>query len=127
MFDFSEKRRIRRILYSRFTIALLLILLIFLLDALWGVYQKAHNASENKKRTVERLRVLEGREADLLASIEKLKTERGIEDEIRNKFSVVKEGEEMVVIVDLDAKNVENGGHGFINPRDWWQKFLSIF
>lgn len=43
---------------------------------------------------------MENRRDTLMASIEKLKTERGMEEELREKFPVAKAGEEVMVIVD---------------------------
>ena len=54
----------------------------------------------------------------LREELEKLKTEEGIEETIRDKYQVVKEGEKMVVIVDEEKKESivlgEENKHGFI-------------
>lgn len=127
MLNFKEKRTIKRFLYSKITIALLALILVFLLNSAWGVYKKARIAYENKERVSEDLIELQEREMSLLASIEKLKTERGIESEIREKFGVVRNGEEVVVIVDSKTEKGEDDEQSVMSPRGLWQKFIEIF
>ena len=43
---------------------------------------------------------LQSKEQNLQANIDDLKTERGVEEVIRDKFRVVKEGEDIIVIPD---------------------------
>ena len=43
---------------------------------------------------------LKQREYNLKEKVQALKTERGVEEEVRNKFGFVKEGEEVIVIVE---------------------------
>jgi len=60
----------------------------------------------------------------LREEIERLSTERGIEQEVRSKFEVGKDGEEMIIIVD----NPED--EGFSNKeikKTFWQKVFSWF
>ena len=63
-------------------------------------------AAENKKNILEELGKLKAREDNLTAQVERLSTPEGIEESIREKFRVVKEGEGLIVIVndktDLD-------------------------
>lgn len=53
--------------------------------------------------STERLAELESRNAELDAKIKKLETVSGVEEEIRSKYSVAKESENMVIIVREDA------------------------
>ena len=127
MLNFKEKRIVKRFLYSKITITLLALMLVFLFNSSWGVYKKAKIAYENKERVSENLMELQEREEALLANIVKLKTDRGIESEIREKFGVVKNGEEVVVIVDSKPEKMENDGQSVMTPRGLWQKFIGIF
>ncbi len=45
----------------------------------------------------------------ILSEIEYLKTEKGIETELRDKFRVVKKGEQMAVIVNSKDKDNKSG------------------
>ena len=60
----------------------------------------------------------------LSSEIERLKTKDGIEEEIRNKFNVVKPGEHLVVIVD-DASTSKN--ETTKQNTGWWGSFLGWF
>jgi len=127
MLNFKEKRTVKRFLYSKITIVLLAIILVFLLNSAFGVYKKAKFAYENKERVSGNLTELQERETALLINIEKLKTNRGIESEIREKFGVVKNGEEVVVIVDSKTEKEEDSGQSTMNPRGLWQRFIGFF
>jgi len=127
MLNFKEKRTVKRFLYSKITIVLLAIILVFLINSAWGVSKKARIAYENKERVSGDLLELQEREMALLASIEKLKTDRGIESEIREKFGVVKKGEEVVVIVDSKKEKAEDDVQSAMSPHGLWQKFIGLF
>lgn len=127
MLDFKEKRIIKRLLYSRLTIVVLSILLIFIINGVWGVYKKASVAHSNKSRAVKDLEELKKRQNSLIASIENLKTSNGVESEIRNKFGVVKKGEEVVVVVDGNTEKSVDNSKSTISPSGLWRKFLSFF
>lgn len=62
--------------------------------------------TKKKKDTVStQINSLKGREANLQGNIDKLNTEIGTEEAIRDKYQLVKPGEKMVVIVDQDNKD----------------------
>ncbi|GMQ95106.1 MAG: hypothetical protein BMS9Abin13_216 [Patescibacteria group bacterium] len=126
MLEFQEKKKIRRLIYSNTTIVFLVLILIFSLHAVWKVYKKAIIPYANKSAASRTLTELKAREADLTERIEWLKTNQGIEMEIREKFGVVREGEEVVVIVDSSANKEENNGKGAV-VMGAWQKLLELF
>ncbi len=127
MLDFKEKRKIKRLLYSKLTIVVLGIMLAFLLSSVWGVYKKASIAYNNKERISKDLKSLQARKEALVSDIEKLKNSRGVESELRDRFGVVKEGEEVVVLVDPTTKKGQNDEQDAMNSRGLWQKFIRIF
>ena len=100
MFDFHEKRRIKSVLYSKTTFVLLVMVAILLLTS---VYNRLIVAQETKTKLEERkedLEALEMRAEVLRAKVEYLENERGIEEELRNRFDVAKEGERVVIILE---------------------------
>ncbi len=103
MLEFQKKKRIRKILYSPITLILLTVLMAIISRGLVGVYKKARLSLQNLEREKIELEKLVVREKNLASSIDYLKTEQGIENEIRTKFRAVKEGERVVVIVDNQA------------------------
>ena len=100
MFDFHEKRKIRGILYSKITIGILFILLLFLLYATYGRYQVAGEMEAKLYAKQAELEELKQRAEVLDAKVEYLKHDRGLEEELRNRFDVAREGEETVILID---------------------------
>lgn len=105
MLRFHQKKTFWRIVYSKGFIFLCVVAVLFGVRATWRVYQKAFEARANVREAQALLEELQERERFLRAELERLNTPRGVEEEIRQKFPVVKEGEEMAVIVDDPAKN----------------------
>ena len=104
MLEFAKKRNYKKYIYSPVTFFLLLVILLVLLKALLGVYQKEQISAGYLQREREKLEGLAGRQKSLAQSVEYMKTEKGVEAEIRSKFRVVKEGESVAVIVDNETK-----------------------
>jgi len=107
MLRFHQKKTFRRVLYSKGAVVVLGIALLFGFRATWGVYQKEREARANVVDAREELTELQDRERFLREEIARLSTERGVEEEIRKKFPVAKEGEEVAIIVDAPLAEVE--------------------
>lgn len=122
----QEQKKFHQILYSRPTFILLAVLLLVTLNSTWNIYEKASLAREQKNRLEKELSDLKTRKLELEAKILNLKTERGLEEEIRSRFNVAKQGESVVVVVDptfpegTSTQN-ESGISGL------WHKFLRLF
>ena len=78
---------------------------------------------ENKKAVDEKLENLELQKNNLAGSIESLSTESGIEETLRDKYFVAKEGESIVVVVEEDPIVQEEKEGGL----EFFRKFLEIF
>lgn len=117
MLEFQEKRKIRRILYSRPSVIFLCILVLLLMRSVWSVYQK--NAESGAKADIAALELaaLRERKDELAGALFQIGTERGLEEEIRRKFQVAKPGESVVVIVDEASKKIEVQEQ----EKAWWQ------
>lgn len=102
MLEFQEKRKIKRLVYSKITLVILLILIALMLKMVWEVYQKESLTRNNLEKTTNSLDSLQGRERLLSSGIDKLQTDSGIEQEIREKYGLVKPGEEVIIVVDSD-------------------------
>jgi len=98
----KKKKTQKRFIYSNLSIALLLLLIIFLSYEVSGL-QKKRNISEAKRSEaeIEYNRYLEDKES-LQSEIKDLKTEEGKEKIIRERFNVVKEGEGVIYVVEDD-------------------------
>ena len=115
----AEKRR------QRWFYALLILLIVlngFLVRGVWRVYQKSQIAGDNYLSAKERLDILTIRQKVLTDRLASLQTERGLEEQIRGNFSVVKPGEKVVVIVDTPTSTASTTESG--NPL--WRAVKSL-
>ena len=99
MLEFYEKRKLKRLLYSKPSLVVLVFLGVLLSIPTWGAYQKVQATSEARLSVASELHLLRTREVELQAEIDRLATDRGIEEEIRRKYEVGRQGEQMIVIV----------------------------
>jgi cell division protein FtsB len=103
MLEFRKKKKIRKVIYSPIILILLFLLFVILAKGVWGVYQKEKLSAFNLKKEKIELERLQKREKTLASSIDYLKTDQGVENEIRTKFRAVKENEKVAVIIDEEA------------------------
>lgn len=71
--------------------------------------------------------VLAVREGELEKKIERLKTPEGVVEEIKDKFSAVREGEYVAIIVDerVEATSTEEESGEWL--KDLWQDFKNLW
>ncbi len=82
---------------------LFLMIILFAYNTI-GLIKKERETNKNKVLVLNKIDELRKREASLNKDINKLNTDEGIEESVRDKFQVVKPGEKMVVIVDENNK-----------------------
>ena len=126
MLEFQEKKKLRNILYSKITLIAIFVLLVFVVRATFSIYYKQKVSGENLSKAREEITELEKREKMLNSEIDRLKTDKGTEEEIRKKFMVGKAGEEVIVIVD-DNKTNKNGADASDEKKSAWVRFLDLF
>ncbi|TAL49537.1 hypothetical protein EPN83_00085 [Patescibacteria group bacterium] len=118
MEDFQRRKRIRRRLYSPLSLLVVAVLAALFLRGAWQIWQKERESGRNINQVSRALEEARRKERQLSAGIERLQTERGKEEEIREKFSVARTGEEVAVIVERGgAGKQEQGG-----AQSIWQK-----
>ncbi len=100
MFDFHEKRKIRSIVYSKPVVGILAIVTIVLSFSVYHRYTVAEEMKQKLNVREEELNELKHRAATLESKVQYLRDERGIEEELRNRFDVVKDGEQVIILVD---------------------------
>lgn len=107
-------------------LVLFCVLIIFIYNIV-GLIEKERETSKKKNITLSNIETLRAREKSLSDDIAKLKTEEGVEEIIRDKYQVVKEGEKMVVIVDEEKKETldleEKNKHGFF---EWVKRMFGV-
>lgn len=119
MLEFQEKKQIRRLMYSKVTLVILLIILIFSLNSVWNVYKKYQITKINLDKTASTFAGLQDRKNVLLQEIDRLHSTDGQEEEIREKYGLVKPNEEVIIIVPSKEKT-----ESLLNskPKNFWQK-----
>ncbi|OHA93178.1 MAG: hypothetical protein A3H52_03115 [Candidatus Zambryskibacteria bacterium RIFCSPLOWO2_02_FULL_39_26] len=122
MLDFQQKRKVKSFMYNRVTLAVLLVVVLFVLNSTWSVYQKKRESERLKNVALGNVENLRGRNSELQVKIERLGTEVGIEEEIRSKFNVAKQEENAVIIVPKSETNATS-----TNSSSFWQKVKKFF
>ncbi len=92
-----------RLMWRRLIAVLLLVLIAIALRGVWGVYKKSQESRILKTEAEATLRDLKSREQELRTDIASLKSDRGVEAELRERYDLAREGESVVVIVDPPA------------------------
>ncbi len=100
VFDFYEKRKIRSWLYSKVTIGLIATLALLVFVSVYKRYQVERQVAERRAAAEAELKELKERAVFLEEKVSHLENERGLEEEIRTRFDVAKEGEQVVIILE---------------------------
>lgn len=126
----EQKRRFRKMLYSKISIIFLLAICVFLAKGLVGVHDKARESMDRRNLSAGRLSQLSAREEQLKKEIERLESRVGLEEELRNRYSFSKEGEKMIVIVDESekkaSKNVEDEQEIHEKIATWFKRTILV-
>lgn len=123
MHEFQQKQKIRRILYSRNSLIVIAIITTFFLRGAWGVWQKQKESEVKLKETEAALALAQNRQTVLTQNIERLNTQEGVEHEIRERFSVKKPGEDVILVVEP-----EQATSGEVTEsKSSWSKVVSWF
>ena len=96
------------------------------INATWDIYKKARNTKENMTAVTKIYNELKIRELELMKKTKSLETPLGIETEIREKFGLVKDREEMIVIVDPPKEEKENNSEN-ADKKSLWEKIKGWF
>lgn len=89
----------RAVLYTRWAIFLIAIFGLLIGRAVWQNFWRQRLVITDRTQLEQDLVALANRESKLEEEINLLKSERGLEEKIREKFLVVQEGERVVAIV----------------------------
>ncbi|OGI70994.1 hypothetical protein A3B84_02345 [Candidatus Nomurabacteria bacterium RIFCSPHIGHO2_02_FULL_35_13] len=106
MGNFQKSGRLRRIMQSNIFLIFLGIIILSFSFSMFSFMGKTEETIRNKKIIEDKITELEKSKEKLNSDIVKLKTEEGIEENIRDKFGLAKEGENMILITD-DKKQTE--------------------
>lgn len=120
MATFRERRDPLRLMWRRVIAVLLLLLVALALRGAWGVYEKSKDARVLKTEAQAKLVELQKRELELRADIADLRSDRGVEAELRERYDLAAEGEGVVVIIDPPATPAEPQPTRFERFKGWF-------
>ncbi|MCA9363876.1 hypothetical protein KC727_01500 [Candidatus Kaiserbacteria bacterium] len=100
MFDFYEKRKLRNILYSKWVVALLVLFIVLLAISTFRRFSVEREMAEKRFQKEQELELLKQRAALLEEKVGHMQNERGVEEELRQRFDVAKEGEQVIILLD---------------------------
>jgi len=118
MKNFQKKNNFKYFLQSKPILFLFGILIVFFTWKMIGFFDKMQDTIKNKKIIEDKILELGRDKEKLTYDITNLNTNKGIEENIREKFGFVKEGEDMILVVDdknLLEKKEENSERGFFS------------
>ena len=94
------KKKYHFSIYSKPFLVFLVVVVFFLAKGTWGVLQKELESKRNVAEVSQEFNQLSKRKELLQGQVQKLNTEEGIEESLRQKFQISKEGEKVLVVVD---------------------------
>ena len=103
MAEFKKNKTKKNILYSPLVLLFLLFLAIVFIYNMIGLIERTHEAGKKKQLVESHIAELEARKKSLEDDIAKMKTPDGLEETIRDKYQLVRDGEKLVVITDNAA------------------------
>ncbi len=109
------RSRVRRMIYSKPSAVLLFALLVLFVRGAWEMYEKSVEAREKRDQATSELTTLEEREAALRTEIGRLSNDRGVEEELRQRFMVAKDGENVIIVRSPDT---QEGTQTIVVPLD---------
>jgi cell division protein FtsB len=120
--NFRRRRKIVSRLYSKTSLIIAFVLLIILIRPTWNILGKYFASDQSLKDIEGELEQLREREQYLQSEVQRLKSKEGTEKEILSKFDMVREGEEIAVI--LPPAETDNSEK---EKKSFWQKFKGFF
>lgn len=115
--------------HTRFWIVVLLVICTLLIISVVKISRKYIHAKSVRDDYQSELTQVEAHKAELEKNISALSTDRGKETEIRDRYRVVKHGEQMILIVDNDKKAPETDvlpekPQGLFRKIGYWLGFI---
>jgi cell division protein FtsB len=121
MRSYEQRRNPARLFLRRLGLLALLALALVALGGVWNVYQKERESAGLRMQAESERADLAERELRLKDDIAELKTDRGMEEALREQYALAEKGEHLIVIVEPTAPAPVEATSTF---RTW---FESIF
>jgi cell division protein FtsB len=123
MQDFKRKKMVKNILFSYATIFVLGIFIALMSMSVFERFTVEREMSMRRVEAEKELKELKLRAAALESQVEYLEDDRGMEAEIRGRFDVVKDGEQVVIILDDEEVEKIEPVTGPVVEDEPWYKF----
>lgn len=129
MFDFHEKRKIRSVLYSRPVIGVILLVTILLSISAYNRYTVAKEMEVKLESRKQELEELKERARAIESKVEYLTDERGVEEELRNRFDAIREGEQVIILLEERGKGSDaiETTSAIDTDKSFWQSLIDTF
>lgn len=124
MREFQERKIRKKRIYSLWSLFVLLILIVLVSKGVISVYQKEAQTEIELERLTAQKTELENRYNKISSEADRLKTDEGVEAEIRQKFDVAKPGEGVIIVVDKTVQ-VPIKEKGFVDKM--WDSVKGVF
>ncbi|MEK7132682.1 MAG: septum formation initiator family protein [Patescibacteria group bacterium] len=119
---FNQRRDPLRLIGKRLFLISLFLLVGVAVSGVWKVYRKERESMSLRAEAERQLEDLSTRRVQLEEDIEKLKTPRGMEEALRERYRLAKSGENLIIIVNPPASlPIETTS----SVMEWFQKTLS--
>jgi len=115
-----QRTRWRQWLFSLPTAAILVVLIVLVGQASWNMYQTHQRTSERLQRLQTEKKELIARRNAAQKAAAQVTTNRGVREEIREKFSVAKPGERVIVLNENQSNTATTSDNQ--KPKSWWQQ-----
>lgn len=120
MWSRNQRQAAARLLLKRLGLALLFALVFFASFGVWGIYRKERESNKWRADAEAERADLEARNAKLSGDIERLKSDRGLEQALREQYALAEYGEQLIVIVDAAAISQEATS----TSRNWFSRLF---
>lgn len=124
MKSFQKNSRVSDVMQSKTSLVVLGIIILAFTFSMFSFVNKMIETSKNKKIVQDKIAELQKSKEKLNSDIGKLKTEKGIDENIREKFGLAKEGENMILVVDDQTKKEAEQKP---ESASFWSFFKNLF
>ncbi|HCC04918.1 TPA: hypothetical protein DEP58_01265 [Patescibacteria group bacterium] len=125
MFGFHEKRKFKSFLYSKAFLVFMCIPIGLMSYAAYNAYERERETNMLRQELANELVALEKRSGELEKNIENLEDPRGIEFELRSRYDVGWEGEEVIILVE-DETSTQTLPVLPESKTNVWHRFIDV-
>ena len=118
MRNFQKGGKLKHVMQSKPFLIFWGVIILAFIFSIFGFMSKMEETIKNKKIVEDKIAELEKSKEKLSSDITSLQTQEGVEENIRDKFGLAKDGENMIMITDdksVPETNTNADSGGFLN------------